>query len=200
MNNYEYIIAGLPDLLPGQDGGTEEEGRRLVQDIRDLLSDKDKLLVDFLTSCLETENLNEEFYSKALEHSNRFIREYFDYDLKMRNLKVRYLNKALERPEAQDCIYLDNSETEGFEGEAEINAVLEGKDILQRERGLDELMWKKIEDITALDVFNVDVILGFIAKLMIVDRWVKLNPQTGHAMFVKLVDEVRATYDNKKSS
>lgn len=79
-------------------------------------------------------------------------------------------------------------------------AVLENGDILRRERGLDDLMWKRIDEITVMDVFDIEAILGFIAKLKIIDRWDKLDPETGREFFRKLVEEIRSTYDNKKNN
>ena len=51
-----------------------------------------------------------------------------------------------------------------------------------------------------MDVFDIEAILGFIAKLKIIDRWDKLDPETGRELFRKLVEEIRSTYDNKKNN
>ena len=51
-----------------------------------------------------------------------------------------------------------------------------------------------------MDVFDIEVILGFTAKMKIIDRWDKLDPDTGHDLFRRLVEEIRATYDNKKNN
>ena len=112
---------------------------------------------------------------------------------------MEYLNRSLGRPEGQDCVQPEGWDGSGFEGRQEIMAVLEGDDILKRERGLDDLLWKKIDEITVMDVFDIEVILGFTAKMKIIDRWDKLDPDTGHAIFRRLVEEIRATYDNKKN-
>ena len=42
---------------------------------------------------------------------------------------------------------------------------------------MDDLMWSKIESITTFDYFDINVILGFIARLNIVARWLKLDPE-----------------------
>ena len=47
----------------------------------------------------------------------------------------------------------------------------------------------------------MDVILAFLAKGKLIDRWNKLDRKTGEEMFRKLVDEVRGTFNgigNKK--
>ena len=51
-----------------------------------------------------------------------------------------------------------------------------------------------------MEVFSLNVILGFAAKLKIVDRWNRLDPETGAKLFRKLVTQIRSTYDNKKQN
>lgn len=191
MNNYEYIIAGLPVL--GRDSSTvtqiDEEG--IIAEIREQCDERDRRTIDFLLSGYDPENLGEDFYNRALSHGNRFIREFFGFDLELRNAKVRYINKALGRDADQDVLTLPGREDVEFDEAAAADAVLSGNDILARERGLDDLVWKKIEEITVMDVFSLDLILGFIAKLRIITRWLKLDPGTGKAMFRKLVEEIR---------
>lgn len=190
MNNYEYIIASLPVLQP--DSREDVNADELIGEIRSHLSSKDSASVDFLLDGWNADALGEDFYRKALDSSVRFIREYFGYDLTLRNTKVRYLNGRLHRPTDQDTVDL------GLEDDAEevarIDEVLSQEDILAKERGLDNLLWQKIDDITVLDNFDIDEILGFIAKLKIVDRWLKLDEATGRELFAKLVREIKENY------
>lgn len=191
MNNYEYIVASLPDI--SSEWKFKDEGpETYIEQILEQCSDKDKSLVEFLMSGFDGANLTPEFYGKALAHRNRFIREYFTFDLNMRNAKVKYLNKALGREAGKDIISL-NEEEIPFEEEQKAETILAGNDILARERGLDDLMWDKINELTVFDYFDIESILGFIAKLQIIARWFRLDEQTGREMFRKLVDEVRGT-------
>ncbi|MDT3356996.1 MAG: DUF2764 domain-containing protein [Bacteroidota bacterium] len=191
MDNYQYIIASLPvpnkDIRPGDVSRSAE----LLAFIREHCSREDNALIDRLLDGYDESKLGQAFYETALSGSDRFLREFFTFDLRVRNAKVRFLNKALDRPVDQD-IFL---EPEGEFPEAEkIAAVLQDKDILARERGLDGLMWAKIDEILIFDTFNIDVILGFIAKLKISDRWLTLDEQTGREMFRRLVQEIRGTF------
>lgn len=191
MNNYEYIIAGLPDIAPDWKGADAAGVEAIVQEIRELCSKEDNALIDVLIAGFDGANLDLEFYQKALKVKNSFIRDYFKFDLNVRNAKVRYLNRALERPADTDIFM----EAEGeFEEAQKLDAVLNQEDILSRERGMDDLMWSKIESITTFDYFDINVILGFIARLSIVARWLKLDPETGKQMFARLVEGVRGSY------
>ena len=191
MNNYVYIIAGLPDIAPDWKGADAAGVEAIVQGIRELCSKEDNALIDVLIAGFDGANLDLEFYQKALKAKNSFIRDYFKFDLNVRNAKVRYLNRALDRPADTDIFM----EAEGeFEEAQKLDAVLNQEDILSRERGMDDLMWSKIESITTFDYFDINVILGFIARLNIVARWLKLDPETGKQMFARLVEGVRGSY------
>jgi hypothetical protein len=103
MKNYEYIVASLPDITTGWKFG-DKGPQDYIEEIVSLCSDKDRDLIEFLMSGYMDENLNADFYAKALTHKDRFISEYFRFDLNVRNAKVKYLNKALGRPSGKDVL------------------------------------------------------------------------------------------------
>ena len=201
MANYEYIVASLPDITTGWKFG-EKGPEDYIEEIVSLCSDKDRKLIEFLMSGYLEENLNAGFYGKALTHKDSFIREYFRFDLNVRNAKVKYLNKALGRDAEKDVLLFGedtpqavlDAAAEEFEEAADLETILNTGDILSRERGIDDLMWEKIDSLTTFNYFDIDAILGFITKLNIVARWYRLDEHTGREMFKKLVDEVRGTF------
>jgi len=202
MNNYVYIIAGLPDFTPDWRQGETGLDSYLAQ-IKELLSEKDNEAVGFIERGFDKDRIGLELYKEALGHSNGFIRAFFEFDLNVRNAKVRYLNAALGREPEKDVLNLNGPDTEenGLEPEApefkeaeRLQKILEGNDILARERGIDDLYWDKIDEITLFDYLNFDRILGVVVKMMIIRRWLLLDEQTGREMFKKLVDEIRGTF------
>ncbi len=198
MNNYEYIVASLPVIEPGSRLGSSSAANAIIDDIREQLSNKDNALVTMLLDGFDPEKLNTGFYRACLGSGSRFLREYFLFDLFLRNTKVEYLNASLGRPEGKDVLLLEELEDYEFEQKEEIVEILSGTDIIGREKGLDMAIWEHVEEVTTMDVFDMDAILGFIARLKIIDRWDKLDPETGAELFRRLIKEIRATYDNKK--
>lgn len=201
MDNYAYIIASMPVLRPDDDKADKADklvAQDLLDEIREQLSARDAAALDQLLEGYDPEKLDAEFYRKALQHRNRFIRDWFRFDLNLRNLTVSYINDSLGRQEGQDQVKLEGQETEEFPEAVAAREVLNCGDILARERGLDELRWKKIDDLTVLDSLDLEVVLGFVAKLKIIDRWLQLDPDSGRALFRRLVEDIRSTYDNKK--
>lgn len=198
MNNYEYIVASLPVIEPGSRLGSSSAANAITNDIREQLSNKDNALVTMLLDGFDPEKLNAGFYRACIGSGSRFLREYFLFDMFLRNTKVEYLNASLGRPEGKDVLLLEELEDYEFEQKEEIVEILSGTDIIGREKGLDMAIWEHVEEVTTMDVFDMDAILGFIARLKIIDRWDKLDPETGAELFRRLIKEIRATYDNKK--
>lgn len=191
MNNYEYIISSLPAISLDWKFGEGASFETYVDWIKSQLSKADIKVVDRLLDGYKDENLTREFYEAALKDGNRFLKEYYTFDLNVRNGKARFLNKAFERPLDQDTIKLETGE---FPEGPKLEEALNAPDLLSRERGLDSLMWDKINEITTFDYFDLEAILGFIARLHIIGRWFALDEKTGREMFRRLVDEVRGTF------
>jgi len=190
MNNYEYIIASLPVITTDVKSAENLDPNEIREWVLSQCSDADKGLVNLLYEGFDDGKLNIDFYEKALSDSNRFIKEYFAFDLEVRNAKVAFLNKALGRPAGTD-VFMDSPMTEDLQ---KIDSVLSRTDILERERGLDDLMWDKINILNTFDYFNIDAVLGFLAKMHIVERWLRLDDAKGREMFRTLVAEVRGTF------
>ena len=199
MNNYYYIIAGLPELSRDWVCG-DKDADIMLEEIREQCSSRDMSVIDFLMKGYSAENLTPDFYAEALASGNGFIREWFRFDLCVRNTKVRYLNRELGRESGKDVIGLggdDGIAREGsleFEEEGRLGQILDGSDILARGKGVDDLYWAKADELALFHYFDLTVILSFMVKLKIVSRWLKLDEAAGREMFRELVSEVRSTF------
>ena len=191
MANYEYIIASLPSISKDWKFGEDKTLYTYIQWIKSQLSAKDVKTVDTLLDGYKEENLNKGFYEAALKDDNRFIREYFAFDLGLRNLKARFLNEAFGRPANQDTINLETGE---FKEAARVSETLAGENILAREKGLDAIVWEKISELTTFNYFDLDALLGIIAKMRLIERWRALDDETGREMFQQLIKETTATF------
>ena len=192
MRNYEYIIASLPEL--DRDGRTAKapDATGIVEFIAGQLDGQDRKLFGLVADGF-SDSLDRGFYTEALNSGNPFIRDYFQFDLNVRNAKVEYLNRELGRPAGTDVLTIDEGcEWEhDFDGSEEVAAVLASDDILERERGIDDLMWRKCDELTVFSVFGLDMILAFEVRLKIVERWLKLDPESGRELFRRLVNEIK---------
>jgi hypothetical protein len=192
MDNYVYIVAGLPELTSGLEN-TGFDYAAVKETIMELLSEKDQKLVEFMEEGFDENTLGADFYAKAAESKNRFIREYFDFDGRLRNLKVNYLAKRLGKNGEDFMVELPEAD---FDEEKQIQEILADADFVDREQRMDELKWEKASDIARMDYFNMNAILAFLVKAKTVQRWAELDPEKGTEMFHKLVKEIRGASTN----
>ena len=207
MSNFEYIISSLPYLTLDY---KYEEGQgfyTVLEEIKGNLGEKDTETLDFLLDGFNAKKLDADFYALALKSPIAFIREYFRFDLNLRNAKVRYLNRVLGRPDDQDVVTgLGTGEEEDldidgyrftggeFEEDLKVQNALESASLLDREQSLDDITWEKIDSLETFHYFDITAVLAYVAKLHIVDRWLALDEEKGRELFRKLVQEVRGTF------
>ncbi len=194
MDNYVYIVAGLPDLMESFEG-TSFDYAATKTSIMELLSEKDQALVELLEEGFNETTLNAAFYDKAAASKNRFIREYFDFDGRLRNMKVQYLATRLGK--SGDDYLMPLTEAD-FDEESRIRDILALPDFVQREQLMDQLKWQKANDIALMDYFNINTILAFFVKAKTVQRWAELDTEKGMELFHRLVSEVRGTFQGIK--
>ena len=202
MGNYHYIIAGLPELVLNADNKSFS-----YDTIRDSVlyssSEKDRRFIEWLEFGSDEKNLSPHFYSAAFKCKNRFIRMYFALDLEIRNRKVDFVADKLDRDGEQYKVQVVNSVDLGLTEEDlnKLSGIFANKNILEKEQLLDKFKWDYISSLNPYGTFDMDVILAFLAKGKLIDRWNKLDRKAGEEMFRKLVDEVRGTFNgigNKK--
>ena len=212
MSNFEYNISSLPYLTMDFKYSGQAGFNSVISDIKRDLDERDQDRVDFLLKGFSDKDLDADFYAEALRNRNRFLREYFRFDLNLRNAKVRYLNNQLGRepdmdvmtgedPEAED-VDIDGFRFTGgeFEEAAKVDAILAVTDLVAREKGLDDVLWDKIDSLSTFHYFDIEAVLAYIAKLHIVTRWLNLDEEVGRDVFRRLLKDVRGTYKGVKYS
>ena len=181
MSNFEYIISSLPFLTYDY---TYENGQgfySVLEEIKENLGEEDTQTLDFLLEGFSAKSLGADFYAKALKSPLRFVREYFRFDLNLRNAKV---------------LDIDGYRFTGgeFEESARVQNALESASLLDREKALDDITWEKIDSLETFHYFDITAVLAYVTKLHIVDRWLALDEEKGRELFRKLVQEVKGTF------
>lgn len=195
MGNYHYIIAGLPELVLNADNkGFSYDTIR--ESVYYSSSEKDRRYIEWFDFGTNEENLNTHFYRAAMNCKNRFIRLWFALDLEIRNRKVDFVAGKMGRESSQYKVQVNNNADLGLDEEQlqRLQTIFANKNILEKEQQLDKFKWDYITGLNEYGEFNMDVILAFLAKGKLIDRWNKLDRETGEQMFRKLVDEVRGTF------
>jgi len=196
-NNFEYIISSLPFLTTDFKYAEGQGFGQVIEEIQENLSRKDGATLEFLLKGFQESELTPEFYTEALKYGQSFIQAYFNFDMNLRNAKVRFLNRQLGRAAEQDVMQLSEEEVE-FEQLAGVEAALAEGDLLSREKALDDLVWAYVDELSIFHYFDLTAVLAYVVKLHIVNRWLALDEEKGRSLFKQLVEEVRSSYSKEK--
>jgi len=210
MKNYEFIIAGLPDIGPDFENISLDFDFQLKQIIEH--SDKeDRRLINWLLFGLDGDNLSHHFYRVAAKSGSKFIKLYFGFDLMLRNIQAAYLarkqnldpeNYLIGENEVIESLKKNKSPDFGIASDVEFATrliqIFDMKDIMEREKALDSLRWEEADKICTFCQFNIDVILSFILRASILKRWRQLDKRLGESLFRQYVGQMRDSYKKNK--
>lgn len=157
------------------------------------------------------------FYDAMSRHPLPFMNSWYTYDRTLRNLTaaincqkdIEHLanlsserDKSLESviigdDEASESIRRSNAPDFGLSSifpEVETVITLSKGPLIDFDKGLDNLRWSALNDITESYYFRAEMIFAFYIKLTIVERWHTLDPKTGQAHLDKLIRELKGSY------
>ena len=160
----------------------------------------------------QTENkLHSLYYEYAISSRNSFLNRWFRLELNIKNILTAFnckqfdysVEKHLIKTEQDEYVYslLKNKQLkqELFEDElsfadqvfriAELQINPE-----EKEKAIDKLLWTYLDEQTVFHYFTIEKILSFVIKLGIIERWMKLDAETGKALLNKLIEELKLSY------
>lgn len=143
------------------------------------------------------------FYAQCAASSNRFVREWFAFDNTLRNISAAYIARNRKWPVAEQLVgdgdvvkALSQSSAADFGLRGEIDyiesvvALLDMKNMLEKEQRLDQIRWAKAGELTTFDYFDLNTLLAYLAKANIIQRWTVLDRKQGEAMLGRLLAEL----------
>jgi hypothetical protein len=158
------------------------------------------------------------FYEEMTDHENEFIREWYTFDLHLRNIlagiacrrNLSHLDAlATDRDSAASMIVIGRddvaeailrSHAPDFGLSAQhpwverLIGLSRGKPI-DFEKGIDLLRWDMLDEMTVTTHFQAELVYAFYIKLTIVERWRALDPAAGKERLDKLLEELGASHN-----
>lgn len=208
MGNYHYIISGLPDMILEYENSGYSFDNLLNHIKFSLKNEEDLRSIEWLLFGIEESKLSNHFYREVAKSKIRFLREFFKYDLEIRNIQAAFIARKSNLDISKYLVgnnqvteQLSTSKSQDFglslvsEDAPSIIAAINNPNILEREQQLDLLKWNKANEICLYNYFDINVILSFIYKASLVKRWSELDKKKGTEIFKKLIEEVRGSFN-----
>lgn len=147
------------------------------------------------------------FHEFAAGLPDGFLREWFAFDRDMRNVLaalagrkagVAYADHLVGSGEAVDKMRTSQAPDFGLGREVPLvetlSRIMDQPDVVDRERALDALRWKWIDGRNFFEYFTVDRVIGYHAQLRILDRWARLDPESGRAVFFETLSSLENSF------
>uniref|UniRef100_UPI003216C2BA DUF2764 family protein n=1 Tax=uncultured Draconibacterium sp. TaxID=1573823 RepID=UPI003216C2BA len=152
------------------------------------------------------------YYEFVLTTTNQFLRNWLLFELNSKNILtafncIRYdydLEEHLLKVQPTNTVYslLINKrlKAELFEDKLSFNdqifkiAESDTKPV-EKEKALDKIRWDYLDEYTFFHYFTIEKILSFVIKLMISERWMKLDIETGRQLLDRLINDLKTSYE-----
>lgn len=148
------------------------------------------------------------YYEYISNCKNDFLRDWFEFDLNLKNI-VAGFNIRSHKLKADKYLIGDNFVVQAvrksslkdfglgndFEHIEKLISIQENENILERERAMDTMRWEFLDERNTFNYFTVEVLIAYIIKLQMVQRWLELDMETGKQMFRKLVEDLEQSYE-----
>ena len=148
------------------------------------------------------------YYDYLMKSGNKFVRDYTEFSMNVKNLVTALTCRKYGKEVAPEIIgdnafskalRTSNSKDFGLSMEypyvERVISLMGNTNLVERERGLDLLLWDFIEEAVVYEYFSMEKVLSFMLELMIVERWSKMSSESGRKVFMEVVDKFRKSFE-----
>lgn len=144
------------------------------------------------------------YYAYAMKSKNPFIASWFEFNLNINNILVAFAARKYKMNVAEVivgdtdvCEMLRTSNARDF-GLSEtldyfepLQRLVETEDLVEREKKVDQLKWKWLEDASFFHYFTVERLFVFLLQLEMIERWVLLDKEKGSELFRQMIQNLK---------
>ncbi|MBO7418808.1 MAG: DUF2764 domain-containing protein [Bacteroidaceae bacterium] len=144
------------------------------------------------------------YYEYAMQCKNDFVSSWFEFNLNSNNVLVALAARKYKMQiaplvvgDTEVCQALKTSNARDFGLTSELDyfdqllKISETEDLVEREKRLDQIRWKWMEDKTFFDYFSIERLYVFLLQLEIIERWISLDKEKGSQMFREIIGSLK---------
>ena len=149
------------------------------------------------------------YYAYAMESRNQFVSSWFGFNLTLNNILVALTARKFKLDiaplivgDTEVCEALRTSNARDFGlGDTvdylpDLQRIAEEPDLMAREKKVDLLKWKWLDDNTFFKTFDIESVFAYLLKLEMIERWVTLDKVTGEKTFREIVGAMKHGSEN----
>ncbi len=186
------------------------------EDFKENLKDTDaffQFLADFfynknnekreIPELLETDEVFSLLYKNIEEFCTGFLRDYFIFELDLRNIvtalalrtnNLPITNKIIPYEYISDVIKKSTGPDLGLSKHVdyieELVEIYKSNDLIKIEKTIEYIRWKWLDDRVGINYFSLDFVFSYAVKLNSVERWMGLTDKKGEEKLNNLIDNI----------
>lgn len=144
------------------------------------------------------------YYAYAMKSKNQFVTSWFEFNLNINNILAAFAARKYKMnvPEVivgntEICEMLRTSNARDFGlGETldyfePLQRLVETDDLVEREKKIDQLKWKWLEEASFFHYFTIERLFVFLLQLEMIERWVLLDKEKGSELFRQMIQNLK---------
>lgn len=144
------------------------------------------------------------YYSYGMSSNNAFIASWFEFNLNLNNIlaalaarkyKMEVSSVIVGATSICEQLRTSNARDFGLNETLEyfeaLQRIADIEELVEREKKVDMLKWKWLEDESFFHYFTIERIFVFLMQLEMVERWISLDKEKGNELFRKMIQDLK---------
>lgn len=144
------------------------------------------------------------YYSYGMSSNNAFIASWFEFNLNLNNIlaalaarkyKLEVSSVIVGATSICEQLRTSNARDFGLNETLEyfeaLQRIADIEELVEREKKVDMLKWKWLEDESFFHYFTIERIFIFLMQLEMIERWISLDKEKGNELFRKMIQDLK---------
>ena len=145
-----------------------------------------------------------DYYAYAMKCSNKFVASWFEFNLNLNNIQAALLARKYKmdvasvvvgQTEVCELLRTSNARDFGLNDMLSyfepLQRIVEIDELVEREKKVDLLKWKWMEEESFFNYFTVERIFVFLLQLEMIERWISLDKERGSELFRQMIQNLK---------
>ena len=144
------------------------------------------------------------YYVYAMKCGNKFVASWFEFNLNINNIQAAFAARKYKMDvpsvivgQSEVCELLRTSNARDFGLNdllsyfEPLQRVVEIDELVEREKKVDLLKWKWLEEESFFNYFTVERIFVFLLQMEMIERWISLDKEKGSELFRQMIQSLK---------
>ena len=145
-----------------------------------------------------------DYYAYAMKCNNKFVASWFEFSLNINNIQAAFAARKYKMDvpsvivgnnDVSELLRVSNARDFGlndlltyFEP---MQRIVEIEELVEREKKVDLLKWKWLDEESFFNYFTVERIFVFLLQLEMIERWISLDKEKGSELFRQMIQSLK---------